>query len=172
MTNKVFVSRKWQQLSKILPLKRTTTKKPAQWNPKVNHTTPFQSGHKPLANKCYLFAVCLATKAVLKSYKGDKTPKIKHNVTSHFCLNLQRWRKPLNGKPKEKSTDGLRGYWRFTEKGQKWTGQLWTASPVVVTRKSRLRKAFPGEGCRGDMAKEPMVQQAETPAESPVLLQD
>lgn len=48
----------------------------------------------------------------------------------------------------------------------------WTASPVVVARKSCLRKAFPGDGCRGDMAKEPMVQQAGTPAESPVLLQD
>lgn len=48
----------------------------------------------------------------------------------------------------------------------------WTASPVVVARKSRLRKAFPGDGCRGDMAKEPVVQEAGTPAESPVLLQD
>lgn len=47
----------------------------------------------------------------------------------------------------------------------------WTASPVVVARKSRLRKAFPGDGYRGDMAEEPMVQQAGTPAESPVLLQ-
>lgn len=48
----------------------------------------------------------------------------------------------------------------------------WTASPVVVARKSRLRKAFPGDGCRGDMAKEPVVQEAGAPAESPVLLQD
>ena len=47
-----------------------------------------------------------------------------------------------------------------------------TASPVAVARKSRLRNAFRGDGCQGAAAKEPMVQQTGTPAESPVLPQD
>lgn len=40
-----------------------------------------------------------------------------------------------------------------------------TASPVAVARKSRLRKAFPGDGCGGEASEEPMVRQTGTPAE-------
>lgn len=38
-----------------------------------------------------------------------------------------------------------------------------TASPAAVARKSRLRKAFPGDGRGGDVAEEPMVWQTESP---------
>lgn len=47
-----------------------------------------------------------------------------------------------------------------------------TASPVAVARKSRLRKAFPGDGCLGAVAEEPVVRRTATPAGSPVPPQD
>lgn len=40
-----------------------------------------------------------------------------------------------------------------------------TASPVVVARKSHLRKPFPGDGRGGAVAEEPTVWQTGTPAE-------
>lgn len=128
VTNKVFGSRKWQQLSKILPLKRMRTKKACSVKPKSkSHNPSFRvaTKHSQTGDCRCPFALCVwQQKQYWNLKRGTKPPRIKHNVTSHFCLNLQRWRKPLNGKPKEKSTDGLRGYWRFTEKGQNWTRQL------------------------------------------------
>lgn len=90
VTNKVCGSRKWQQLSKIVPIKKNDNKKkPAQWNPKVNHTTPLSEWPQ---NTCKQVTVIICLQCVWqqKQYwnlkRGTKPPR-----SSIMSLHIFVW---------------------------------------------------------------------------------